>query len=99
MVSEERSILGLHLQTQWRRALHQYVEIRLNGQILRTGFVDAVMPDESILWISADGIHPREMIERASGKSIYCRYAWDTQFPSQLLPTESAGGKIVSRAD
>lgn len=73
----EGNSMDLHLQTDWRRALGQLVEIRLQGQILRTGIVEAVMPDQSILWISAEGHHPREMVERADGKQIFARYPWD----------------------
>jgi hypothetical protein len=60
-------------QPDWHRALGHLVEIRLNGQTLRTGVVDAVMPDGSILWLSAEGTNPREMVERACGKEVFAR--------------------------
>lgn len=70
--------MGLHLQPDWHRTLGQFVEIRLCGQVLRTGIVETVMPDQSILWISAEGVHSREMVERADGKQVFARYPWDT---------------------
>jgi hypothetical protein len=69
--------MDLHLQPNWHRAVGQLVEIRLRGQVLRTGIVESVMPDESILWISADGLNPREMVERADGKEVFVRYSWE----------------------
>jgi hypothetical protein len=69
--------MDLHLQPNWHRAVGQLVEIRLRGQVHRTGIVEAVMPDESILWIAADGLNAREMVERAHGKEVFVRYSWD----------------------
>jgi hypothetical protein len=69
--------MGLHLQSDWHRTLGQHVEIRRYGNTVREGTVDAVMPDDSILWISASGIHPRQMVQRADGFEVYARYQWD----------------------
>ena len=69
--------MDLHLQPDWQRALGQLVEVRRHGQVIRTGTVDTVMPDNSILWISTNGTHQREMVERAEGYQIYARYPWD----------------------
>ena len=66
--------VNLHLQPDWHRALGQYVEIRLHGKVLRSGIVEDVMPDGSILWISIEGAHGRKMIERAEGKQVFARY-------------------------
>ncbi|MFF2299349.1 hypothetical protein [Arthrobacter sp. NPDC058127] len=76
--------MDLHLQSDWHRALGQFVEVRLFGQALRTGIVEAVMPDNSILWISAEGPFPREMVERADGKQVFIRHAGDSP-PNQEL--------------
>lgn len=69
--------MKLHLQPDWQRALGQYVEIRRNGTTVGAGTVDAVMPDNSILWISAHGANSRMMVERADGSQVYARYPWD----------------------
>jgi hypothetical protein len=67
----------LHAQPDWNRLLGQHIEIRQAGRFRRTGTVDAVMPDNSILWLSAEGAWPREMIERSGGNVAFARYAWD----------------------
>jgi hypothetical protein len=69
--------VDLHLQPDWQRALGQYVEVRRHGKSVREGTVDAVMPDNSILWISAAGPFPRQMLEKAEGYQVYARYPWD----------------------
>lgn len=45
--------MEFHEQPDWQRTVGQFVEIRLHGETLRTGTVEAVMPDNSILWIAA----------------------------------------------
>jgi hypothetical protein len=76
------------MQPDWHRALGQFVEIRLNGQTLRSGIVEAVMADESILWISSDGPNTREMVERIDGKQVFARYPWDSP-PQSITPYTS----------
>lgn len=51
----------------WSLLLHTPVEIRHDGLPIRTGVVDAVMPDSSVLWIAAEGCLPRQMYDAASG--------------------------------
>lgn len=74
-----------HAQPDWNRLLGQRVEIRKDGSLLRTGIVDAVMPDNSILWLSAEGPWPREMVERSGGNVVFARYSWDVP---TALPVE-----------
>lgn len=69
--------MDLHPQPDWNRLLGQHVEIRKNGRFLRSGTVDAVMPDNSILWLSAEGPWPREMVEKSDGRKAFARYQWD----------------------
>lgn len=69
--------MKLHLQPEWVRTLGQYVEIRRSGETVRKGMVEAVMPDSSIVWISAEGAQPRQMVEKADGSEIYAGYPWD----------------------
>lgn len=49
----------------WRRLIGALVEIRRYDQAVRTGFVEDAMPDSSVLWIAADGVHLRNMYEAA----------------------------------
>ena len=78
--------MDLHLQPDWQRTLGQYVEIRRSGQVVRSGTVTAVMPDDSILWISAEGPFLRQMVVRAEGYEVYSRYAWDPPPPPAHAP-------------
>src|SRR5437762_1860105 len=77
MEERTRELVDLHPQPDWQRAVGQYAEIRRYGETIRTGIVEAVMPDNSILWISAAGVYSREMIERGDGVEVYLRYAWN----------------------
>ncbi|MEV7663680.1 hypothetical protein [Paenarthrobacter sp. NPDC089316] len=73
--------MALHQQPDWGRLLGQHVEIRQAGCLVRTGIVDAVMPDNSILWISAEGPWPREMVEKTGNREVFSRYEWDLPTP------------------
>jgi hypothetical protein len=56
---------------EWSLLLNTFVEIRLNGQVLRTGFVEDAMPDSSALWIAADRHGPRQMFEACEGHQVW----------------------------
>lgn len=77
--------MDLHLQPDWQRTLGQHVEVRRYGEIVRTGTVEDVMSDNSILWISAEGAFPRQMVERVEGYEVYSRYPWDHRLPPRKL--------------
>ena len=66
--------MDLHLQPDWQRALGQLVEIWRNGTYIRKGIVDAVMPDNSLLWISADGISSRQIIAHSDGYQVFTHF-------------------------
>ena len=66
--------MDLHLQPDWQRALGQRVEIWTNGKFVRGGTVEAVMPDDSLLWISADATSPRQMIFRCDGHQVFTHF-------------------------
>lgn len=61
-------------QSDWLAALGLYVEIRDRGRFVRAGTVDAVMPDGSLLWLSAEGAWLREIVEKKSGMEVVARY-------------------------
>jgi hypothetical protein len=65
--------MQIHLLQHWRFGLGQYVEVKRNGRTTRTGMVDEVMSDGSILWLAAAGVDPREMVERAGDTEIYVK--------------------------
>lgn len=56
---------------EWSLLLNTFVEIRHNGQVIRTGFVDDAMPDSSALWIAADKDGPRQMFEASQGHQVW----------------------------
>lgn len=85
MEERTRDRMDLHPQPDWQRAVGQYAEIRRYGKTIRTGIVEAVMPDNSILWISAAGAYLREMIQRGDGVEVYLRYPWDPPPSLDLL--------------
>ena len=47
------------------------VEIRMNGQPVRTGTVEIVMPDASMLWLFSDHNGSRTLFESAEGYEVW----------------------------
>lgn len=66
--------MDLQLQPNWQRTLGQRVEIWKGGKLVREGTVEAVMPDNSLLWISADGNSPRQIISRHDGYQVFTHF-------------------------
>ncbi|MDQ0616653.1 hypothetical protein QFZ33_000677 [Arthrobacter globiformis] len=66
--------MDLHLQPDWQRALGQRVEVWRSGRLVRKGTVEAVMPDDSLLWISAEGNLLRQMISRQDGYQVFTHF-------------------------
>ena len=71
--------MDLHLQPDWHRALGQHVEVWKDGRYIRKGIIEAVMPDESILWISADAVTSREMLLRCDGYQVFAHFRAESQ--------------------
>jgi hypothetical protein len=78
-----RDGLSLYLQTDWRPLVGQTVEVRRHGDHVRSGTVDAVMEDNSILWIAFGGAHHRTMFERAEGFTV-----WTPSHPLTAVASE-----------
>jgi len=47
------------------------VEIRMNGQPVRTGIVEIVMPDASMLWLFSDHNGSRTLFESSEGYEVW----------------------------
>lgn len=60
-----------HQHTEWSLLISAKVEIRYNGQVLRTGFVEDAMPNSSALWVAADANGPRQMYEVSQGHQVW----------------------------
>jgi hypothetical protein len=56
---------------EWSLLINALVEIRHNGRVIRTGFVEDVMPDSSVLWLAADTNNPRQMFEAGQGHQVW----------------------------
>ena len=56
---------------EWSLLINTLVEIRLHGQVLRTGFVEDAMPDSTALWIAADRHGPRQTFEACEGHQVW----------------------------
>lgn len=67
-----------HLQYDWLPVVGEMVEIRREGEAVRTGVVDGVTPDGRILWISGDGAEQRAMFEHAQGFTVWIEYKWES---------------------
>jgi len=60
-----------HKHVRWSLLLNVLVEIRQDGQVLRTGIVEDVMPDSSALWLVADAEHPRQLFEVCQDHEVW----------------------------
>lgn len=54
----------------WSRLVGAWVEVHQNGRFVRAGFVDAAMPDSTMLWLAPDGVHSRKLIDAALGHEV-----------------------------
>lgn len=55
--------------TGWKGLVGQQVHVQKDGEIIRTGYVDAVVDSADILWLKSDGVRQRALFEKAHG---YC---------------------------
>ncbi|MDQ0801477.1 hypothetical protein QF050_003116 [Arthrobacter sp. SLBN-112] len=62
------------LQQDWLLTKGTLVEARHRHHLARTGLVDDVTPDGSILWLAADGALTRHMIDKSDGYEIWSTY-------------------------
>lgn len=72
--------MALQNYPTWNRLIGAFVEIRQDGRIIRTGFVEDAMPDSTALWLAADGVQPRSMYESAQNYKAWVE-------PQQLTGT------------
>ena len=55
----------------WSQLVGAFVEVRVNRQCLRTGYVEDVMPDSSVLWLAADESASRTLIAKVEGYEVW----------------------------
>jgi hypothetical protein len=87
MTSHSRS--RIHPTDQWQSLVGEFVEIRLEGEVYRQGWVDAAMPDASGLWIAPEAVFQREFIDAASGFEVW----------TSLYPTSPWAGPPLEMAE
>lgn len=78
----ERQPMPVYRHDTWNTLRGAVVEVRKNGTTIRTGLVEDVMPDSSALWIAADGLTGRVLIEAAEGHEVWVE-------PKQLKGTRA----------
>jgi hypothetical protein len=54
----------------WHQLIGSWVELRSGGSVVRTGEVEAVTADSSVLWLKFNGNHGREMVFRTDGYEV-----------------------------
>lgn len=63
--------MSMYLYREWIRLPGAWVEVRRAGTIIRCGFVESAMPDNSALWLAADGVESRMLVEAALGYEVW----------------------------
>ena len=53
----------------WRDLVGRYVEIRKDGKVVRTGYVNDVTHAANALWLEHHGGYLRQLFEKAEGYS------------------------------
>ncbi len=62
---------GMFPFPRWSRLRGAEVEVRISGKKVRGGSVEMVMPDDSALWLGADGADGRTLFEAAAGYEMW----------------------------
>lgn len=55
----------------WSQLVGAFVEVRVNKQCLRTGYVEEVMPDSSALWLAANELDSRTLFAKIEGYEVW----------------------------
>ena len=63
--------MALNLREDWAMLRGAEVEVRLGKAVVRSGFVDDVMPDSSAIWLAYDGVQPRAIYDAGSGYEVW----------------------------
>lgn len=63
--------LPAYRHDDWSQLVGAFVEVWLNKQCLRSGYVDDAMPDSSALWLAADEFDGRALIAKVEGYEVW----------------------------
>ncbi|MGK3957730.1 hypothetical protein ACLKOZ_16240 [Arthrobacter sp. R4] len=54
----------------WHQLVGSWVELRAGGRVVRTGEVEAVAADSSVMWLKFNGNHGRQMVAKTDGYEV-----------------------------
>jgi hypothetical protein len=55
----------------WRELVGSWVELRSGGSVVRTGEVEVVTEDSSVMWLKFNGTHGRQMVAKTDGYEVF----------------------------
>lgn len=55
----------------WRELVGTWVELRSGGSVVRTGEVEVVTEDSSVMWLKFNGTHGRQMVAKTDGYEVF----------------------------
>ncbi len=71
---------------EWLPLVGQVVEVRLEGNSIRRGRIDAVTPDDAMLWIAPDGAEARRLYLRNDGFEVWIDHRWESTNVAVVVP-------------
>ena len=57
--------------TDWTQLAGKRVELRKDGQLVRTGFVKDVLATADVLWLEAERFRQRTLVDKSMGYTIH----------------------------
>jgi hypothetical protein len=63
--------MPMHEVKEWQFLRGAFVEVRVNGQPIRSGVVDDVIEDGSAVWINGHWPETRKYVEKSAGIAIW----------------------------
>lgn len=66
-----RTHMSFHYQHDWLDLTGEFIQVRRAGILVDQGYVDAVMPDGSALWLRGQGINRRRMLLRFDENEVW----------------------------
>lgn len=55
----------------WQQLVGSWVELRSGGSVVRTGEVEVVTEDSSVMWLKFNGNHGRQMVAKTDGYEVF----------------------------
>lgn len=71
--------MTLRPQKIWLALVGERVQVRLGAEVVDADIVDAVTPDDALLWLAQEGVRARRIVERGSGYSMWATCKWESE--------------------